>query len=308
MRTPMEVRPTFDFGIDRIRSRRWIGARNSIASIATVATGTFGAAGGDDAGGDVHLAQHPAAEVWPLALMSPGPGCPQDGLPALKSFIGHPLRRGCAARRFVMAARIAVNTRVISTGTDQQVSPMPRAVAMIRWRGFVRAPSDQNDGDSGDHDEAGPAAGRYARSGASSNQAGSGLDLARHGFLWSPEVGLSRQSSGDTRSRVATIAVVLRGKGGAGRDDRRRRHADEAVRHLGEKQIGALPVIDGGHRRHHLGARRDLLPSPPRRRGARLAGHSGNELARHHRRSRNGCAGALAMMTHAGSGTCGGQR
>ena len=35
---------------------------NSIASIATVATGPSRPARGDDAGGDVHLAQHPAAE------------------------------------------------------------------------------------------------------------------------------------------------------------------------------------------------------------------------------------------------------
>ena len=52
---------------------------NFIASIATVATGPLRPARGDDARGDVHLAQHPAAEDMAVGVDVARPGHhPQD--------------------------------------------------------------------------------------------------------------------------------------------------------------------------------------------------------------------------------------
>ena len=82
-----------------------------------------------------------------------------------------------------------------------------------------------------------------------------------------------------------TIAAVLQGKGSAVETIAADASLFDAVRRLGEKRIGALAGRRGRpDRRHHVGARRHLLPARPRPRGARLAGQPSDELAGDHRR------------------------
>src|ERR1700751_5949088 len=63
--------------------------------------------------------------------------------------------------------------------------------------------------------------------------------------LWPREVGLSR-TGGDSRRCPMTIASVLRGKGSAVETIESGTTLYDAVKRLGEKRIGALPVVDNG--------------------------------------------------------------
>ena len=69
---------------------------------------------------------------------------------------------------------------------------------------------------------------------------------------------------GDKGTEVATIAADAT--------------VADAVRLLGERRIGALPVVEGDKvAGNHVRTRRDLLPAGPRRRSARLADQQGDE-------------------------------
>src|SRR5688500_4846866 len=84
-------------------SCRRIGSMNSIASIATVATGPCARREATmPAAISIWLSTQPP-KMWPLALMSPGRGTTRRIGSALSSVIVAPAR-GCG---FVMAARIA---------------------------------------------------------------------------------------------------------------------------------------------------------------------------------------------------------
>ena len=95
---------------------------NFIASIATVATGPSRPARGDDAGGDVHLAQHPAAEDVAVGVDVGRPRHHPQDRRAFESVIPSSFR-SLAAGLIVMAARLLRKTRVISAGSDQHGEP-----------------------------------------------------------------------------------------------------------------------------------------------------------------------------------------
>src|ERR687890_541820 len=72
---------------------------------------------------------------------------------------------------------------------------------------------------------------------------GSGWGIAL--FLWRREVGLSRRQAATRGGRPMTIALVLQGKGSAVETIAGDATVFDAVRRLGEKRIGALPVLEG---------------------------------------------------------------
>src|SRR6476660_4997465 len=64
--------------------------------------------------------------------------------------------------------------------------------------------------------------------------------------LWPREVGLSSQSGGESGRSAMTIAAVLGDKGSAVETITADQRVFEAVQRLGEKRIGALPVVEDG--------------------------------------------------------------
>ena len=92
---------------------------NSIASIATVATGAVRLARGDDAGGDVHLAEHPAAEDMAVGVDVAGPRHdPQDRL-AASVVSRRRLLVAAAAGLVVMAGAVGEEDQAHQPGADQ---------------------------------------------------------------------------------------------------------------------------------------------------------------------------------------------
>ena len=131
--TAIDVRPTFSISANtEIRSRRWIGWKNVIASIATVATGPSRAARRDDARGDIHLAQHPAAEDMAVGIDVGGRRHDAQNRHALE--IGHGLSSLSLLRPVAWSSwplDELRNASVINPVPSSTVSPTPSAVAII---------------------------------------------------------------------------------------------------------------------------------------------------------------------------------
>ena len=79
-----------------------------------------------------------------------------------------------------------------------------------------------------------------------------------------------------------TIATVLHGKGTQVETVRPDERLSDAVRRLGEKRIGAMPVVEDG-RIVGIISERDVIYC--------LKDHGADELARNNCRARHGCAG-----------------
>jgi hypothetical protein len=130
---------------------------------------------------------------------------------------------------------------------------------------------------------------------------GSGLGMA---FLWLREVGLSRlapvtgvggcnERPDDPRDKGTEVATI-----GA------EATVGDAVKLLGERRIGALPVVDADGVVGIMSERDvNLLPEGPWRRSSRLADQPGDELASHYRGSIDPRAQRSCMITQRRSGT-----
>ena len=107
---------------------------NAIASIATVATGPSASRDGDDAGGDVHLAEHPAAEDVAVGVDVARPRHdPQDRLAARVTSSSSSSRRGRPRRHGRSGCER--KTSPISPVPTSTVRPTPAMVAITMWTG-----------------------------------------------------------------------------------------------------------------------------------------------------------------------------
>src|SRR3954470_8238757 len=109
-----------------MRSRMWIGAMNSIRSMATVATGPMARCEATiPPAMSIWLSTQPP-KMWPLALMSPGPGTTRRIGSALGAsvslFVIHPSAIGF----LVMARAAADEQEPHQPGSDQHGEADPR--------------------------------------------------------------------------------------------------------------------------------------------------------------------------------------